>query len=134
TMASAEDLKPFRALLLSYEGQKPLDPAYHTVLRDWVAGGGRLLYVGDGGDPYHHVAEWWNEQGATERTARDALLETLGVSAGNSQPQRVGEGLVVVVDRSPSALTRDKRGDDRLLRELAALLEIPRSALKTSPY
>ncbi|MBI1319671.1 MAG: hypothetical protein GC168_12095 [Candidatus Hydrogenedens sp.] len=134
TVKSAEDLKPFRALLLSYEGQKPLHPEYHDILRAWVEGGGKLLYAGDNADPYHHVREWWNDDATNDRTARDALLETLGVAADTERPQDVGAGQVVVLDRNPSALTRDDHGDKKLLSAVASLLGVKRSALNTSPH
>src|SRR5690606_26309220 len=40
-------LDPYRVLLLSYEGQKPLKPEYHDALAAWVQNGGALIFVDD---------------------------------------------------------------------------------------
>jgi len=131
TIRSADDLRPYRALLLSYEGQKPLKPEYHEHLRAWVEGGGRLLFADDGSDPYNQVAEWWNDSGTKARTAGDALIETLGIDPTSAAPQEVGAGRVVLMHRNPSDMTRDRDGGEALLKELAALME---TQVSTSPH
>jgi len=131
TVKCPDDLAEYRALLLSYEGQKPLQPAYHDYLKSWLEGGGTLLYVGDGSDPYHGVKEWWNDHGKRDRTARDALLETLGVE-GSARPQAIGKGRFLLMDLLPSKIARHRDGGARLLRRLANLLDV--SVLETSPH
>ena len=42
---------------------KPLSPDIHWSLAEWVRAGGCLIYVGDGGDPFHAVRSWWRDAG-----------------------------------------------------------------------
>ena len=113
-----------RLIILSYEGQKPLKESYHRILAEWVRQGGCLLIVDDVSDPYHHVREWWNDQGASQRTPLDHLVETLGlgVSARN-EPQAVGQGWVRWWEERPRRLARFVAGADALMREINQLLE-----------
>jgi hypothetical protein len=134
TLRSPADLGDTRLLLLSYDGQKPLKPEYHAVLADWVRGGGRLLIADDNADPYNAVKEWWNENGATTRTPRDALLETLGVVAAPGQLQTVGTGRVLLLDKSPTKLSLDRKGADEVINAVAQTLEIPREELRTGNH
>ena len=111
-----------RVLLLTYEGQKPLKPEYHDALAEWVRGGGALLFVDDGKDPYNHVQEWWNAQGTTEALPQDDLFARLGVDASaKAAPQAVGKGWVRWLDTAPSALARDKNGPETLMPALGTL-------------
>jgi len=135
TLNSPADLGDTRVLLVSYDGQKPLKPAYHDTLAAWVRAGGRLLLVDDSADPYNKVKEWWNDNGATTRTPRDALLETLGLDASAAeQLKNVGEGRVLFLPTSPTKLSKMDRGADILLRALARILEMDRDALRTRNY
>jgi hypothetical protein len=110
-------LDPYDVLLLTYEGQKPLRPDYHDALRDWVRKGGVLIVVDDGADPYHHVPEWWNEEGDKDTTATQALLAHLGVDpASESDITEVGEGAVIFRAESPSRLAGRKSGANRVLK------------------
>ncbi|HOV60930.1 MAG TPA: hypothetical protein PK349_07670 [Candidatus Hydrogenedentes bacterium] len=116
--------KDTRLIVLTYEGQKPLKASYHKVLADWVREGGCLLIVDDGNDPYHHVREWWNEQGANDRTPLDHLSETLGLGVtARNEPQAVGRGWVRWWEERPRRLARSATGADALLREINQLLE-----------
>lgn len=113
-----------RLIILTYEGQKPLKETYHRMLADWVRQGGCLLIVDDASDPYHHVREWWNDQGASRRTPLDHLVETLelGVTA-RQEPQAVGKGWVRWWEERPRRLARSATGADALMREINRLLE-----------
>ncbi len=120
-----EALDGIRVLLLSYEHQKPLKPDYHDAIKAWVEGGGRLIYIGDNTDPYHHVAEWWNGNGQTDRTARDALLETLGVGEDAChEPKPLGQGFVRVHDRRADALANERGGADALLNMVREKMDL----------
>lgn len=125
TLRTPADLGNVRTLLLTYEGQKPLKPEYHEVLAEWVREGGNLLIVDDNADPFNAVKEWWNDNGATTRTPRDALLETLGMDALLPAPAAVGKGRVLLMQRSPSELSRDREGPKLLLDALARLTGTP---------
>jgi hypothetical protein len=74
----ADYLKPFRVLLLSYHGQKPLTPDVHTALAKWVHDGGELIVVDDDSDPYNKVREWWNTGGMNFTTPRQHLFQEVG--------------------------------------------------------
>jgi hypothetical protein len=98
-------LTPYRLLLLTYEGQKPPTPEFHTVLAQWVRDGGALVVVDDDRDPYCAVCEWWNTAPLNYKTPREHLFEALGIPRDDSGVQRVGRGVVVRENASPAALT-----------------------------
>jgi predicted alpha-1,6-mannanase (GH76 family) len=77
-------LKGFRVLLLSYDGQKPLSPAVHEPLANWVKQGGALIVCDADADPYLRVREWWNTNGRQYATPREHLFEQLGLAASVS--------------------------------------------------
>jgi hypothetical protein len=111
-------------LLLTYEHQKPLNPAYHDALADWVRGGGCLIYWGDGSDPYHQVREWWNDQGKSNGRADEDLFKRIGVNdAAYERPQPVGEGYVRVVPEAPSSIQQLTDGPERVRAAMAQMLE-----------
>lgn len=129
TLRSPADLGNVRTLLLTYEGQKPLKPDYHEVLAQWVREGGKLLIVDDNADPFNAVKEWWNDKGATARTPRDALLESLGMDTRIPGPANIEEGRALLMHRSPTDLSKDRRGPEVLL---AAIAELTGSAPQSS--
>jgi hypothetical protein len=125
-------LSPYKILLLTYEGQKPLDPKYHDALTAWVRQGGCLLYVGDGSDPYHRVREWWNEQGETNAKAQDDLFKRLGVSrTAYNEAEAVGAGWVRVFTEKPRALQRYDYGAKKIRELVNELLAKRGEALAT---
>lgn len=127
-------LDGYRVLLLTYEGQKPLDPAYHEVIDRWVRDGGVLLCVGDGSDPYHGVREWWNKQGKLDRTAYEDLFKRVGASLTTSEPQKVGKGYVRVAKEHPAELQRDPRGAVRVRKWVRQALALSGSTLDMQHY
>jgi hypothetical protein len=72
-------LSPFRILLMSYNGMKPLTPEVHSALADWVERGGTLIVIDDDSDPFNRVREWWNTDGKAFATPRQHLFARLGV-------------------------------------------------------
>lgn len=121
-------LAPYRILLLTYEGQKPLKPEYHDALSQWVRDGGGLVYVGDGADPYHAVREWWNEEGRNAGKPEDDLFGRLGVGPeAETRPEAVGQGYARICRANPAALQKDPAGADRvmaLISEMAGALKL----------
>jgi len=119
-------LEPYKVLLLTYEGQKPLKAAYHEAIDAWVRAGGGLIFVEDGSDPYHGTRAWWSKDGQAPAKAYDDLFRRLGVAdEAGERPQKVGEGYVRVVRENPSALARRADGGDRvrgLVKEMLAAL------------
>ena len=135
TITTPGALDQYKLLLLTYEGQKPLKSAYHEQLAAWVKQGGLLLIVDDNGDPYNHVREWWNEEGNTDLTPLDDLLEKLAVNKDNAdKPQAVGEGYVLYQTASPKALQKDTDGADRVTKDVSDLLALKNIPWKTQHY
>lgn len=128
-------LDNIKILLLTYEGQKPLKPEYHDILKKWIHSGGALLYVDDGKDPYNHVREWWNDQGANKTTPRDDLFARLNLDvAAAHTPVQLGAGWIHALENAPSFLAKEADGADTLIRIVGALLEKKGETLKTQNY
>jgi len=128
-------LTPYRVLLLTYEGQKPLKREYHRALAMWVRGGGGLIFVDDGSDPYHHVREWWNDSGRSQATASDDLLTELGVTQETrKRPEAVGQGFVRILEQQPSALTEQADGPEMVIGLLSEMFKALGNELKTQNY
>lgn len=106
-------LNGYKTLLMTYEGMKPLTPDVHVALAAWVHGGGHLFFVDNDGDPYNAVREWWNSDGMSYKSPRQDLFARLGIQSKEGV-QSVGRGMVDWIRQSPSALARDKFGDDEL--------------------
>ncbi|NIA15467.1 MAG: hypothetical protein GWP08_15495 [Nitrospiraceae bacterium] len=127
--------KPYRVLLLTYEGQKPLRPEYHAALAQWVREGGGLIYVGDGSDPYHDVREWWNAQGTEEAKAYDDLFERLGVTEdARTAPQAIGKGFVRVLEERPRDMQREEDGAEKVIGLVREMFAAQGQTLETQNY
>lgn len=74
-------IKKYKVLLLSYEFMKPLTPAVHYILLEWVKKGGVLVYVGDDSDTFHSVKEWWNTGDCNYTSPADHLVEVFGLTS-----------------------------------------------------
>jgi hypothetical protein len=126
--ASAGFLDRYKLLLLTYEGQKPPRPEFHSALARWVRGGGALVVVDDDRDPYNNAREWWNTTPLTFQTPRQHLFEALGISRDATGVHKVGRGVVLRLADSPAALTykEDAAGIIRkTVREAAAAVKLP---------
>jgi hypothetical protein len=122
-------LKPYRVLLLTYEGQKPPTPDFHKALADWVrSSGGALVVVDDDKDPFNGVREWWNTGERKYRTAREHLFEALKLPPDMTGMRHVGKGVVLRLAASPATLTREVDGAARLrqaAQEAMAAVKLP---------
>jgi hypothetical protein len=121
-------LKRYKMLLLTYEGQKPPTPAFHTALVKWVRDGGALVVVDDDHDPYNAARDWWNTAPLSYRTPREHLFAAFGLPVGATGAHRVGRGMVVYDAVSPTALTYKTGGADilrRLTRTAADAVKLP---------
>lgn len=112
-------LKPFKVIMHTYEGQKPMEPVYHEALAAWVKAGGVLVFVDDQKDPYNAVTEWWNSDGKDYKGPAEHLFETLGLGRTPAVGDyEVGKGWVLYRAESPAALTYQQTGD-QLVAEVA---------------
>ncbi len=133
-----------KILLLSYQGQKPLDAGVHTALATWVKKGGALIIADDDSDPYNHVREWWNDSGKNDAIPRQNLFETLGVKDADftGQPVAVGKGSVAWLRENPVRFALSREGDARLataVRAAAQRAKLPwketnHLSLRRGPY
>lgn len=109
-------LKPYRVLMLTYEGQKPPTPAFHAALKKWVQAGGALVVVDSDSDPYNAVREWWNTSPNSYSTPREHLFEVLGLDKNFVGTKRIGKGVVVRENSSPAALSHREDGGEVVRR------------------
>ena len=103
-------LDRYKVLLLTYEGQKPPTPQFHTALAAWVQGGGALVVIDNDKDPYHAVREWWNTPPLKFRTPRHHLFQALGIAEDTSGLSHCGKGVIDYAPLSPAALTYERTG------------------------
>lgn len=135
-------LSRYKLLFLTYEGQKPPDPAFHAALVRWVRAGGALVVVDNDDDPYNAVREWWNTAPNAFATPRQHLFAQLGIPADASGLFHVGKGVVLAERVSPAALSYTSDGGDTVrgyARRAAAAAHLPWSetsalVLRRGPY
>ncbi|MGC9054028.1 MAG: hypothetical protein ACP5KS_09115, partial [Candidatus Hydrogenedens sp.] len=109
-----QPLKNIKILLLTYEGQKPLNKEYHNIIRDWVINGGSLLIIDDNSDRYNELNNWWKNEGYN--SPLEHLIKTLwGDKEPDEDMTQVGKGYVRWIKRSPSILSLDNEGAEHLL-------------------
>jgi len=121
-------LDRYKVLLLSYVGQKPPSPAFHTALANWVKQGGALVVVDDDSDPFNSVPEWWNAKPLAYKMPREHLFEQLGLPMDFVGSKSVGKGAVIRESASPAKLTYEKDGSTRvraLASEAAKMVGVP---------
>lgn len=128
-------LAPYKVLLLTYEGMKPLKREYHAALAKWVRDGGGLIYIGDGTDLYDNVREWWNNRGATEAKPQDDLFAQLGIGrTAYNEPEAVGKGFVRVFAEKPRQLARYGYGAQKVIELVAEMTARQGTPLRTQNY
>jgi hypothetical protein len=115
---AADFLKNYKLLLLTYEGQKPPSPKFHSAIAAWVKAGGALVVVDDDSDPYNHATDWWNSRKLHLSTPRLNLFRSLGLNPSAEGLHHVGHGIVVYARRSPAMLSHNRAGADTI-RQLA---------------
>ncbi len=120
-------LNRYKLLLLTYEGQKPPKPEFHTALAQWVRAGGALVVVDDDRDPYNAVREWWNTPPNAFATPREHLFVALGLAKDATGLHKVGRGVVLREALSPAALTYKEDGAETVraaVRKAAAAVKL----------
>ena len=123
----------YKLLLLTYHGQKPMTPAPNAALADWVKAGGALVVVDDDSDPFNNVREWWNTNGRHDATPRLDLFHQLGLPDHPDGVQHVGRGVVLLVPKSPGALSHDPAGGQVVLDACASAAKTAGLDWQTSP-
>lgn len=110
-------LNGFRVLLLSYDGQKPLSPAVHAPLAEWVKRGGVLVVCDADADPYLRVREWWNSGERRFTTPREHLFAELGLDASIAADKlhAVGKGGVIWLRERPADCAASAAGAVRVV-------------------
>lgn len=125
-------LSSYKILLLTYDGQKPPSPEFHTALAAWVRAGGALIVLDDDKDPYNHAKDWWNSSGNQFDTPRDHLFQTLGLESGATGLHAVGKGYVLYEPQSPAALTYTSSGAQTVSTLLQKAADAIHLSLKTT--
>ena len=98
-------LDDYKVLVLSYEFQKPQSADIHIALASYVHGGGTLVYMGDGADPFHQIRAWWNTGKNHFASPLEHLLRTLGLPEDAAEgTYAYGSGTFVLQRRSPADL------------------------------
>jgi hypothetical protein len=126
--SAAGFLDPYELLLLTYDGQKPPSPEFHTALTAWVKAGGVLIVLDDDKDPYNQATDWWNSNGNHFATPRDHLFQVLGLPPTATGLHAVGKGYVLYESQSPAALTYLPKGGNvvyDLVQKAAKRVHLP---------
>jgi hypothetical protein len=140
--APLDFLKPYKLLLLTYEGQKPPSPAFHTALAAWVRQGGSLVFLDNDQDPYNRASDWWNSGQLHFANPREHLFQLLGLAPNATGLHKAGKGFVLYAPESPSTLADSQSGAGEVLNVVqtaadAAHLPILQSSslvLRRGPY
>ncbi len=132
--AAVSLLSRYKILLLTYEGQKPPSPQFHTALMNWVKTGGALIVVDDDQDPYNGATDWWNSGGNHFATPREHLFQTLGLAPNATGLHSVGRGLILYARQSPTGLAHSASGGEilrGLLQNAARSIDLPLKETKS---
>ena len=117
-----EALQDVKVLLMTYSNMKPMDPAAHGHLADWVRAGGTLVYSATDTDPFQGVQEWWNTGENSFRAPSDHLFGLLGLAAGAGEGvYPFGKGKVCILRHDPKEYVLSAGGDARLLETVESL-------------
>jgi hypothetical protein len=114
---NANTLKNIRVLVMSYSNMKPLSPAGHEKLAEWVKKGGVLIYYGKDDDPFQSVPEWWNSGGKSYKAPSEHLFELLQIKEGQEE-YSFGKGKVMVTRRDPKELVMEAGQDGEFVNQV----------------
>ena len=120
-LAYKESLDGIKVLILSYSNMKPMDPAMHKYLANWVRKGGVLVYCGKDEDPYQSVMEWWNTKGENFATPSEHLFKLLKIDLSADKQRYVsGNGVVYILRHDPKDFILTPNGDSDFLKIVSA--------------
>ena len=115
-------LADVKLILMTYSNMKPMDPAAHRQLADWVRAGGVLVYSGTDTDPFQGVREWWNTGENSFRAPSDHLFGLLGIAPGAGEGvYPFGKGKVCILRHDPKEYVLSAGGEALLLETVEAL-------------
>ena len=115
---TANYLDAYRVLVLSYEFMKPEYPDIHNAIATWVRNGGVLVYVGDGGDCFHQIRQWWNTGAEVYANPAGHLFECMGFDRNLANGvYAFGGGYVCNMSANPADIAKSANlaGDYRSL-------------------
>ncbi len=108
-------LKPYKVLLMTFEGMKPMTAGDSVAVADWIKNGGTLLFVDDNKDPYNAVSAWWNTAPNHYANPQAAFFAQLGLPESAAPgTHRIGKGTLLFDNASPAALTYQPAGGQHL--------------------
>jgi hypothetical protein len=119
-----EALASTNVLLMTYANMKPMDPAAHTHIANWVKKGGVVIYSATDTDPFQTVLEWWNSGGNKFKAPADHLFGLMGIPAGAAEGEyRHGSGTVYVLRTDPKDFVLRPDGDGKFIDIVRTMYE-----------
>lgn len=119
-----ETWKDTKVLVMTYSNMKPLEPAAHNHIAEWVKKGGVLVYCGRDNDPFQTVQEWWNTGGNTYEAPSQHLFELLGIDKKAKEGEyKSGNGTVYVLRQDPKEFVLQKEADTRFVETVKNLYQ-----------
>ena len=113
-----------KVLVMTYSNMKPLDPAAHNHLADWVKKGGVLLFCGSDKDPFQKVPEWWSTGNNSYSAPSQHLFSLMGMPENADEGSyKIGKGTVYVLRHDPKDFILSDNGDDKFISTLTGLYE-----------
>jgi hypothetical protein len=115
------------SIMESVKHMKPLDPAGHRHIAQWVKDGGVLIYTGKDNDPYQSVMDWWNTGDLHYKAVSEHLFETLGLTPNPKTGEyAAGKGKVYVLREEPKDFVMKPSND-------AKYFALVKKAFETAP-
>ena len=136
-------LKPYKVLLMTFEGMKPMTPTDSIAVANWVKNGGTLVFVDDGKDPYNQVKAWWNTPPYRYTSPQAAFFAQLGLLDNTrAGTYKIGKGTLLFDNAGPAALTYQPTGAQHirdLVRRACESAKVPYAetnylSLRRGPY
>lgn len=118
-----------KVLIMTYSNMKPLDPAAHTYLTNWVKKGGKLVFCGSDKDPFQQVQEWWSTGDNSYTAPSQHLFTLLGLDPDAPEGEyKVGKGTVCVLRTDPKEHILNAGGDAAFIEAVTRLYNSTKGA------
>ena len=103
---------------------KPMTPALHQALAQWVWKGGNLVYVGAETDPFNQASDWWNQGAVVYNSPAEHLFETLGLERKPASGTYAAQQGHVYVERChPAFYSRSTENADQFRAVVRSAVE-----------